>query len=155
MFAEWASATCTPPDTATIEKHVNAMVDAVFKHYDNDRDGYISREEFDSVNTNFPFIASFCVLDADQYVSIYVRGEVRFRDSPPRQIVPTEHGVTLDSFSLFVFSDGMISKLEMKKYFIHANCHALKSLKNGFKHDFHETTYFKPTFCAHCAGLVS
>lgn len=49
----------------------------------------------------------------------------------------------------------MISRLEMKKYFIHANCHALKSLKNGFKHDFHETTYFKPTFCAHCAGLVS
>ena len=66
MFAEWASAPCSPPDTATIEKHVNAMVDAVFKHYDNDRDGYISREEFDAVNTNFPFIASFCVLDADQ-----------------------------------------------------------------------------------------
>jgi len=40
----------------------------------------------------------------------------------------------------------------MKKYFIHANCHALKS---GFKHEFHETTYFKPTFCVHCAGLVS
>lgn len=40
----------------------------------------------------------------------------------------------------------------MKKYFIHANCHALKS---GFKHEFHETTYFKPTYCAHCAGLVS
>lgn len=66
MFAEWACAPCSPPDPATIEKHVNAMVDAVFKHYDNDRDGYISREEFDSVNTNFPFIASFCVLDADQ-----------------------------------------------------------------------------------------
>jgi len=46
----------------------------------------------------------------------------------------------------------MISQEEMKKYFIHANCHALKS---GFKHEFHETTYFKPTFCAHCAGLVS
>ena len=46
----------------------------------------------------------------------------------------------------------MISQEEMKKYFIHANCHALKS---GFKHEFHETTYFKPTYCAHCTGLVS
>nr|CAD7395274.1 unnamed protein product [Timema poppensis] len=113
LFAEWASNPSPPPDPQTIEKHVNAMVEAVFKNYDNDRDGYISHEEFDAVAGNFPFIASFCVLDADH--------------------------------------DGMISQEEMKKYFIHANCHALK---NGFKHDFHETTYFKPTFCAHCAGLL-
>ncbi|PNF31337.1 hypothetical protein B7P43_G10906 [Cryptotermes secundus] len=113
LFAEWASSPCPPPDPQTIEKHVNAMVEAVFKNYDNDRDGYISHEEFEAVAGNFPFIASFCVLDADH--------------------------------------DGMISQEEMKKYFIHANCHALKS---GFKHEFHETTYFKPTFCAHCAGLL-
>lgn len=113
VFAEWASSPCPPPDPQTIEKHVNAMVEAVFKNYDNDRDGYISHEEFEAVAGNFPFIASFCVLDADH--------------------------------------DGMISQEEMKKYFIHANCHALKS---GFKHEFHETTYFKPTFCAHCAGLL-
>ncbi|XP_069682717.1 ras guanyl-releasing protein 3-like isoform X2 [Periplaneta americana] len=113
LFAEWASSPCPPPDPQTIEKHVNAMVEAVFKNYDNDRDGYISHEEFDAVAGNFPFIASFCVLDADH--------------------------------------DGMISQEEMKKYFIHANCHALKS---GFKHEFHETTYFKPTFCVHCAGLL-
>ncbi|XP_063235563.1 ras guanyl-releasing protein 3-like isoform X2 [Bacillus rossius redtenbacheri] len=113
LFAEWAAGPCPPPDPQTIEKHVDAMVEAVFNNYDNDRDGYISHDEFDAVATNFPFIASFCVLDADH--------------------------------------DGMISQEEMKKYFIHANCHALK---NGFKHDFHETTYFKPTFCAHCAGLL-
>ncbi|KAJ9576133.1 hypothetical protein L9F63_007020, partial [Diploptera punctata] len=112
LFAEWASSPCPPPDPQTIEKHVNAMVEAVFKNYDNDRDGYISHEEFEAVAGNFPFIASFCVLDADH--------------------------------------DGMISQEEMKKYFIHANCHALKS---GFKHEFHETTYFKPTYCAHCTGL--
>ncbi|XP_021923618.1 ras guanyl-releasing protein 3-like isoform X2 [Zootermopsis nevadensis] len=113
LFAEWASSPCLPPDPQTIEKHVNAMVEAVFKNYDSDRDGYISHDEFEAVAGNFPFIASFCVLDADH--------------------------------------DGMISQEEMKKYFIHANCHALKS---GFKHEFHETTYFKPTFCAHCAGLL-
>ncbi|XP_068085877.1 ras guanyl-releasing protein 3 isoform X2 [Anabrus simplex] len=113
LFAEWAAGPTTPPDPQTIEKHVVAMVEAVFKNYDNDRDGYISQEEFEAVAGNFPFIASFCVLDADH--------------------------------------DGMISQEEMKKYFIHANCHALKS---GFKHEFHETTYFKPTFCSHCAGLL-
>ena len=49
------------------------------------------------------------------------------------------------------FRDGMISKVEMKTYFIRANCHALR---NSFKHAFHETTYFRPTFCIHCTGLV-
>ena len=46
----------------------------------------------------------------------------------------------------------MISRGEMKTYFLKANYHALKS---EFKHDFHETTYFKPTFCTHCDGLVN
>lgn len=46
----------------------------------------------------------------------------------------------------------MISKAEMKTYFFKANCHVLQ---NSFKHDFHETTYLKPTFCIHCTGLVS
>ena len=52
---------------------------------------------------------------------------------------------------LIAVRDGMISKSEMKTYFIRANCHALRKC---FKHDFHETTYFKPTFCIHCTGLV-
>jgi len=45
----------------------------------------------------------------------------------------------------------MISKSEMKTYFIRANSHALRKC---FKHAFHETTYFRPTFCIHCTGLV-
>lgn len=45
----------------------------------------------------------------------------------------------------------MISKAEMTSYFIRANCHAMRKC---FKHNFHETTYFKPTFCIHCTGLV-
>ncbi|XP_014674508.1 PREDICTED: ras guanyl-releasing protein 3-like [Priapulus caudatus] len=114
VFSDWAAGVVTQPDAATINKHVNAMVDAVFKHYDHDRDGFISQTEFDQIASNFPFIDSFCVLDADQ--------------------------------------DGMISKAEMKKYFIRANCHV--ALRSGFKHEFHETTYFKPTYCVHCTGLL-
>lgn len=45
----------------------------------------------------------------------------------------------------------MISKEEMKTYFLKANYQALRT---EFKHDFHETTYFKPTFCNHCDGFV-
>ena len=50
-----------------------------------------------------------------------------------------------------IFRDGMISKTEMRCYFIRAKYH---DLKGEFKHDFHETTYFKPTFCVHCTGLL-
>ncbi|XP_064622247.1 ras guanyl-releasing protein 3-like isoform X2 [Lineus longissimus] len=112
VFGDWVAG-LIPPDSDTINKHVNAMVEAVFKIYDHDKDGYISQPEFELIAGNFPFIDSFCVLDADQ--------------------------------------DGMISKAEMKTYFIRANCHALR---NSFKHAFHETTYFKPTFCIHCTGLL-
>ncbi|KAK3802145.1 hypothetical protein RRG08_050031 [Elysia crispata] len=112
VFADWLSG-ISPPDVDTINKHVHDMVEAVFKNYDHDKDGFISHEEFDSIAGNFPFIDSFCVLDADK--------------------------------------DGMISKREMKTYFIRANSHALR---NSFKHAFHETTYFKPTFCIHCTGLL-
>lgn len=45
----------------------------------------------------------------------------------------------------------MISKEEMKNYFLKANYQALRS---EFKHEFHEATYFKPTFCTHCDGFV-
>ncbi|KAK2187594.1 hypothetical protein NP493_161g05024 [Ridgeia piscesae] len=112
VFAEWICGV-SPPDPETINKHVHDMVEAVFKNYDHDRDGFISQAEFEAIAGNFPFIDSFCVLDADQ--------------------------------------DGKISKAEMKTYFIRANCHALRKC---FKHDFHEITYFKPTFCIHCTGLL-
>ncbi|KAK7479460.1 hypothetical protein BaRGS_00029276 [Batillaria attramentaria] len=112
VFADWVAGV-SPPDPNTINKHVHDMVEAVFKNYDHDKDGFISHGEFEAIAGNFPFIDSFCVLDADQ--------------------------------------DGMISKVEMKTYFIRANCHALR---NSFKHAFHETTYFRPTFCIHCTGLL-
>lgn len=39
---------------------------AVFKNYDHDKDGFISHNEFEEIAGNFPFIDSFCVLDADK-----------------------------------------------------------------------------------------
>ncbi|XP_029636400.2 RAS guanyl-releasing protein 1 [Octopus sinensis] len=112
VFADWVAGV-SPPDAETINKHVHNMVEAVFKNYDHDKDGFICNAEFEAIAGNFPFIDSFCVLDADK--------------------------------------DGMISKSEMKTYFIRANCHSLRS---SFKHDFHEKTYFQPTFCTHCTGLL-
>ena len=52
------------------------MVAAVFKHYDDDRDGYISAEEFRSIAGNFPFLDPFPTIDADRdgYIS---RAEMR------------------------------------------------------------------------------
>jgi len=44
------------------------LMQAVFKNYDHDKDGFISHAEFDAIAGNFPFIDSFAVLDADQYV---------------------------------------------------------------------------------------
>lgn len=41
------------------------MVDAVFKHYDHDRDGFISQEEFQLIAGNFPFIDAFVNIDVD------------------------------------------------------------------------------------------
>lgn len=47
------------------------MVDAVFKNYDHDRDGFISQTEFYEIAQNFPFIDTFAVLDADKSVSFF------------------------------------------------------------------------------------
>jgi hypothetical protein len=47
------------------------MVDAVFKNYDHDRDGFISHAEFEEIAQNFPFVDAFAVLDADQYEYFY------------------------------------------------------------------------------------
>ncbi|CAK9301319.1 unnamed protein product [Gordionus sp. m RMFG-2023] len=66
VFAEWASDIKPAPDWDTLNLHINAMVEAVFKNYDFDKDGYISQAEFISVTENFPFIDSFAVLDIDK-----------------------------------------------------------------------------------------
>ncbi|CAJ0590547.1 unnamed protein product [Cylicocyclus nassatus] len=66
VFAEWASGVSATLDPETVNKHVTAMVDAVFKHYDHDRDGYISQAEFRQISGNFPFIDPFGAIDLDR-----------------------------------------------------------------------------------------
>uniref|UniRef100_A0A0K0DBM3 Phorbol esters/diacylglycerol binding domain protein n=1 Tax=Angiostrongylus cantonensis TaxID=6313 RepID=A0A0K0DBM3_ANGCA len=66
VFAEWASGVSAALDPGTVNKHVSAMVDAVFKHYDHDRDGYISEAEFRQISGNFPFIDPFGTIDLDR-----------------------------------------------------------------------------------------
>nr|XP_020667455.1 ras guanyl-releasing protein 3 isoform X1 [Pogona vitticeps] len=63
---EWASAVIPKPDPSIINKHIQKLVDSVFRNYDHDHDGYISQEDFESIAANFPFLDSFCVLDKDQ-----------------------------------------------------------------------------------------
>ena len=66
VFADFAKNIYTPPDPQTIQKHVTDMVNVVFKNYDYDHDGFISREEFDEISQSFPFIITFAVLDTDK-----------------------------------------------------------------------------------------
>ncbi|GMR59674.1 hypothetical protein PMAYCL1PPCAC_29869 [Pristionchus mayeri] len=66
VFADWASGVSAVPDRETVEKHIAAMVDAVFKHYDHDKDNYISQSEFRQIAGNFPFIDPFGTIDVDR-----------------------------------------------------------------------------------------
>ncbi|XP_042301302.1 ras guanyl-releasing protein 3 isoform X3 [Sceloporus undulatus] len=63
---EWVSGVIPKPDPSIINKHIQKLVESVFRNYDHDHDGYISQEDFESIAANFPFLDSFCVLDKDQ-----------------------------------------------------------------------------------------
>nr|XP_033808296.1 RAS guanyl-releasing protein 1 [Geotrypetes seraphini] len=64
VLADWTSGVAPKPDPKIISKHVQRMVDSVFKNYDHDQDGYISQEEFEKIAASFPF--SFCVMKKDR-----------------------------------------------------------------------------------------
>ena len=38
----------------------------MFKNYDLDKDGMISVEQFETITSNFPFMETFCILDANE-----------------------------------------------------------------------------------------
>uniref|UniRef100_A0A8B9JBL8 RAS guanyl releasing protein 2 n=1 Tax=Astyanax mexicanus TaxID=7994 RepID=A0A8B9JBL8_ASTMX len=56
MIDEWAASVKPKADPAIITKHIEKMVDSVFKNFDTDGDGHISREEFESIRNNFPYL---------------------------------------------------------------------------------------------------
>uniref|UniRef100_A0A3Q1AW72 RAS guanyl-releasing protein 1 n=1 Tax=Amphiprion ocellaris TaxID=80972 RepID=A0A3Q1AW72_AMPOC len=64
VFVDWASGVAPKPDPRTISKHVQRMVDSVFKNYDHDENGFISQEDFEKIAASFPF--SFCVMDKEK-----------------------------------------------------------------------------------------
>ncbi|XP_041809228.1 RAS guanyl-releasing protein 1-like isoform X2 [Chelmon rostratus] len=64
VVVDWASGVSPKPDPRTISKHVQRMVDSVFKNYDHDENGFISQGEFEKIAASFPF--SFCVMDKEK-----------------------------------------------------------------------------------------
>nr|XP_020642888.1 RAS guanyl-releasing protein 4 [Pogona vitticeps] len=55
VVLEWAPRVTPKPDRITIRRHVQEMVETVFKNYDPEQQGYISQEDFETVSTSFPF----------------------------------------------------------------------------------------------------
>ncbi|XP_077192662.1 RAS guanyl-releasing protein 4 isoform X2 [Paroedura picta] len=113
VVMEWVPRVATRPDRTTIRKHVQQMVEAVYKNYDPDQRGYISQDDFETISTSFPF--SFYGLERDR--------------------------------------EGPWSREELLEYFMRA-CAIFSKLGLGFLHDFHETTFKKPTFCDSCSGFL-
>ncbi|XP_039625117.1 RAS guanyl-releasing protein 2 isoform X1 [Polypterus senegalus] len=66
VIDEWASAVKPKPDQAIVNKHIEKMVESVFKNFDTDGDGYISQEEFEIIQSNFPYLSKFGELDQNQ-----------------------------------------------------------------------------------------
>ncbi|XP_013867833.1 RAS guanyl-releasing protein 1 isoform X1 [Austrofundulus limnaeus] len=64
VCVDWTSGVAPKPDPRTISKHVQRMVDSVFKNYDHDENGFISHEDFEKIAASFPF--SFCVMDKEK-----------------------------------------------------------------------------------------
>ncbi|KAJ8281843.1 hypothetical protein COCON_G00043620 [Conger conger] len=66
MIDEWALSVKPKADPAIITKHIEKMVESVFKNFDTDGDGHISQEEFEIIRNNFPYLSKFGELDKNQ-----------------------------------------------------------------------------------------
>ncbi|KAK5599676.1 RAS guanyl-releasing protein 2 [Crenichthys baileyi] len=66
MIDEWSVSVKPNADPAIIKKHIEKMVESVFKNFDTDGDGHISRDEFEAIRNNFPYLSKFGELDKNQ-----------------------------------------------------------------------------------------
>ncbi|KAM4536698.1 RAS guanyl-releasing protein 2-like isoform 3-T3 [Odontesthes bonariensis] len=66
MIDEWAVSVKPSADPMIIKKHIEKMVESVFKNFDTDGDGHISRDEFEAIRNNFPYLSKFGELDKNQ-----------------------------------------------------------------------------------------
>ncbi|KAM4714877.1 RAS guanyl-releasing protein 2-like isoform 2-T2 [Anableps anableps] len=66
MIDEWAVSVKPSADPTIIKKHIEKMVESVFKNFDTDGDGHISRDEFEAIRNNFPYLSKFGELDKNQ-----------------------------------------------------------------------------------------
>ncbi|XP_030194503.1 RAS guanyl-releasing protein 2 isoform X1 [Gadus morhua] len=66
MIDEWAGSVKPSADPTVIRKHIEQMVESVFKNFDADGDGHISQEEFEAIRNNFPYLSKFGELDKNQ-----------------------------------------------------------------------------------------
>ncbi|XP_062240156.1 RAS guanyl-releasing protein 2-like isoform X1 [Platichthys flesus] len=66
MIDEWSVSVKPNADPTLIKKHIEKMVESVFKNFDTDGDGNISQEEFEAIRNNFPYLSKFGELDKNQ-----------------------------------------------------------------------------------------
>lgn len=55
LVVEWAPGVTPKPDRATLGRHVEQLVESVFKNYDPEGRGTISQEDFERLSGSFPF----------------------------------------------------------------------------------------------------
>uniref|UniRef100_A0A2I3M2W2 RAS guanyl releasing protein 4 n=1 Tax=Papio anubis TaxID=9555 RepID=A0A2I3M2W2_PAPAN len=55
LVVEWAPNVTPKPDRVTLGRHVEQLVESVFKNYDPEGRGTISQEDFERLSGNFPF----------------------------------------------------------------------------------------------------
>ena len=95
----------------------------------------------------------------DRHVTSMVEAVFKFydRDSDGRLTIEDFEAIStnfpfIDAFGVVdADSDGVVTKEEMKSYFLKAN---YRALGRDFIHNFQETTYLTPTFCEHCGGVL-
>uniref|UniRef100_A0A8C7YEM1 RAS guanyl releasing protein 2 n=1 Tax=Oryzias sinensis TaxID=183150 RepID=A0A8C7YEM1_9TELE len=66
VIDEWAVSVKPNADPTIIKIHIEKMVESVFKNFDTDGDGHISRDEFEAIRNNFPYLSKFGELDKNQ-----------------------------------------------------------------------------------------